>query len=232
MGTRPKYKQVVELLSREYLNGQRSIGDKLPPERELAKQLGISRTGVREALHFLREAGVIHSRQGGGHFLCVSRIEDAAGNQATLHLKTDPALTAEMLEVRRALECEAAYLAAMRATQNDLDTLSSYLELMKHALTEEQGAKADVGFHLTVVRTSQNRMLIQAVDGIVVQMEKNIQTTRRQRFVSDASRYQTTYVEHEAIFHAIRDKRADEAKQLMLRHLNKAYEEIWEEQVN
>lgn len=229
METYPKYKKVVEQLSDKYLNGDRAIGEKLPPERELARQLGVSRTGVREALHYLREAGAIQSKQGGGHYLLVSRLEDAADNQATLNLKADPSLTAEMLEVRRALECEAAYLAAIRATQADLDTFEECLELMKHALTEEQGAKADVAFHLTVVRTSQNRMLIEAVDGIVAQMEKNIKTTRRQRFVSDASRYQTTYAEHEMIYLAIKDKRAEDAKKLMLRHLNRAYEEIWGE---
>lgn len=232
METIPKYKQVVEKLSQEYLNGQRSIGDKLPPERELARKLGVSRTGIREALHFLREVGVIYSRQGGGHFLRVSRLEDAAGNQATLRLKADPLLTAEMLEVRRALECEAAYLAANRATQDDLEMITGYLESMKHALTEEQGAKADAGFHLTVVRSSKNQMLIQAVDGIATQMEKNIEMTRRQRFVSDASRYQTTCNEHKAIYHAIKDKRQEEAKQLMLRHLNQAYEEICVEEEN
>ncbi|PPA71105.1 FadR/GntR family transcriptional regulator [Jeotgalibacillus proteolyticus] len=224
--TIPKYKQAVEQISQVYLNGTRSIGDKLPPERELAKRLGVSRTGVREALHYLREAGVIHSRQGGGHYLRVSRLEDAKGNQTVLQLKTDPSLTAEMLEVRRAIECEAVYLAAMRANKADLDTLFGYLEAMKHTLTEEQGAKADAGFHLTIVHASKNGMLNQAAEGLISQMEKNIETTRRQRFVTDASRYQTTYLEHEAIFQAVKGNRADEAKQLMLEHLNRAYEEI------
>ncbi|WP_166805883.1 FadR/GntR family transcriptional regulator [Jeotgalibacillus sp. R-1-5s-1] len=228
METTPKYKQVVERLSHEYLNGEKAIGYKLPPERELAKQLSVSRTGVREALHYLREIGVIHSRQGGGHYLRVARLEAAAGNQAMLNAKADPALTAEMLEVRRALECEAAYLAALRATPEDIETLNEYLEQMKHAKTEEQGAKADTGFHLTVLRSAKNRLLLKAADEIVSQMENNIENTRRQRFSSDASRYQTTHAEHEDIFKAIREKRADDAKQLMLEHLNRAYEEIEE----
>ncbi|MFC4355225.1 FadR/GntR family transcriptional regulator [Chryseomicrobium palamuruense] len=225
----PKYKRVIETVIQEYLQGSFAIGHKLPPERELAQKLGVSRTGLREALRYLADLGAIQSRQGGGHYLRVSRIEDALGNRGTLKLEVDPISTAEMLEVRRALECEAAFLAASQATSSQLAELKVYLSDMKRATTEEEGAKADIGFHFTLVRASHNPLLIQAVDGLVQQMEHNIQTTRRRRFHSDASRYQATYEEHEAIYLAICEHRAEESKHLMLKHLNRAYQEIWGE---
>lgn len=224
----PKYKQVVDQLIAGYLSGQLSIGDKLPPERRLAKDLEVSRTGLREALRYLVDQGAIQSRQGGGHYLRVSRMEDVFQQEQTWHAESDPTTTAEMLEVRRALECEAAFLASSRASADQLAELANYLDLMKRASTEEQGAKADVGFHLTLVKASHNTLLIQSIEQLVHQMERNIQTTRRRRFHSDASRYQATYKEHLAIYEAVQNHRADDAKHLMLQHLNRAYREIWE----
>lgn len=225
----PTYKKVIEQLIEEYLSGNRAIGEKLPPERQLAEKLHVSRTALREALRYLSEMGAIQSRQGGGHYLRVAHIEDAKANRTSMHLASDPASTAEMLEVRRALECEAAYLAAARATAQQLHQMETYLHDMKSASTEQEGAKADVGFHLTVVNASHNALLMQAVDGLVTQMERNIQTTRRKRFGSDASRYQTTFQEHEVIFQAISEQRQEDARQAMFTHLNRAYQEIWQE---
>lgn len=225
----PKYKKVIDQLVEEYLRGDYAIGEKLPPERELARKVNVSRTGLREALRYLSELGAIQSRQGGGHYLRVTRIEDAEGNKTSLRLATDPSSTAEMLEVRRALECEAAFLAASRATEEQVKQLKVYLRDMKDASTEEDGASADIGFHLTVVHASHNSLLISAMEDLIKQMERNIQTTRRKRFDSDASRYRTTFKEYETIYSAIAEKRPEDAKQGMLKHLNRAYSELWEE---
>ena len=224
----PTYKKVIEQLVKEFLSGTHSIGEKLPPERQLAGTLQVSRTALREALRYLSEMGAIQSRQGGGHYLRVAHMDDAEANRTSMHLVSDPASAAEMLEVRRALECEAAYLAASRATKQQLIEMESYLHNMKSAATEEDGARADIGFHLTVVSASQNPLLIQAVDGLVNDMERNIQSTRRKRFGSDVSRYQTTYEEHEVIFQAIAQQRPQEARHAMATHLDRAYQEIWQ----
>ena len=119
-------------------------GDKLPPERDLAALLGVSRTTVREALKRLSAWGYIRSVQGGGNY--VSRVSS----------KTQ----IEFLDVRRVIECETARLAAETRSEDGMKMLRASLASMRKQIEDgEYGVDGDSDFHMAVARAAGNNAM-------------------------------------------------------------------------
>ena len=114
------YKQIVLQLQQEILSGRLTPGDRLPAERDLATQFGVSRASVREALSVLQSRGFIESRQGGGTIVR-STSESALGTPLGHQLSRSGSAIRNPLEVRYIFEPQTAYLAAERA--NDEETV-------------------------------------------------------------------------------------------------------------
>ena len=93
-------------------------GDKLPSERHMAAQLHVSRTSLREALQGMAQSGQIVSRPGSGHYLQTPTLVFSLSPIETL-IRQNPSCWQDVMEIRRALEAEAAYHAALRATEAD-----------------------------------------------------------------------------------------------------------------
>ncbi|MGX1882434.1 FadR/GntR family transcriptional regulator [Streptomyces sp. NPDC055287] len=139
---------VVDQLRAQLAEGEWAVGDRIPTEHELAEQLGVGRNTVREAVRVLVHGGLLESRQGNGTFVR-SAADPAAVLRGMRH-----ANVLDVLELRVALEAEAARLAAVRRDEADLRAL-------RHVLAElhEQGdraADADLAFHLGVVEATHN----------------------------------------------------------------------------
>lgn len=222
------YEIIVEQIEASFLNGQLKMGDKLPPERELASRFEVSRTSVREALQALEISGFIEIRQGGGSFIKKSEVHSVSEALSTKIIQTEKKMVYEMLELRRALEVESASLAAQRATSADLERIRESLEQM--ALYEkdvEAGVQADLHFHLQIVHATHNELLIDMVQMLTERMEETIRATRKHRF-SDGDRYKTTFEEHKEIYIAIASGNAQEAKKLMEEHITRIRRELSE----
>jgi GntR family transcriptional repressor for pyruvate dehydrogenase complex len=114
--------EVQATLQRRILTGVYPPGSKLPPERELARALGVNRASIREALKKLEHIGLIRARQGDG--TRVTHFMDTAGIELVAHLlpvaATDPSIVRDILEVRGMVGREVARLAALRADPSDL----------------------------------------------------------------------------------------------------------------
>ncbi|TXS55921.1 FadR/GntR family transcriptional regulator [Streptomyces sp. t39] len=144
---------VVEALRAELARGEWSVGDRIPTEHELADQLGVGRNTVREAVRVLVHAGLLESRQGNGTF-----VRSTADPAAVLrHMRRADAL--EVLELRVALEAEAARLAAERHTATDLQRLRDALATV--VAEGDRDADADVAFHLAVVEATHNSAFVE-----------------------------------------------------------------------
>ncbi|MGK5628648.1 FadR/GntR family transcriptional regulator [Streptomyces sp. URMC 123] len=144
---------VVEQLRAQLTGGEWPVGSRIPTEHELAEQLGVGRNTVREAVRVLVHAGLLESRQGNGTFVR-STADPAAVLTGVRH-----AHVLDVLELRVALEAEAARLAAARRDERDLERLRAAL-----AALHEQGdrsADADLDFHLRVVEATHNSALIE-----------------------------------------------------------------------
>lgn len=219
---------VLDKIVAFYLNGQTQKGEKLPSERELAKRFGVSRNSVREALQILAIQNVIEIKQGGGSYIKQSDskfLREALAEKITAN---ESHLVFEMLEVRRALEAEAAALAAQRASAKDLNHIHKSLEMMAVSIDEAKaGAEADLDFHMYIVAASHNSILIHLAQTLMEQMKKTIQTTRQHRFLNP-ERYEETFNEHKEIYMAIAAGNSSLAKLLMEEHISRVRSELSE----
>lgn len=221
------YQLIVEQINMFCLEQNLQAGDRLPSERDLASLFGVSRNSVREALKDLESRDFIEIRQGGGSFLAPSK-RDTLGNELGIHInETKALLIDEMLELRRALEVEAASLAAQRATDENLEAIRYVLSQMAEAADDpEMGVQADLDFHLQIAFATKNQLLVDLMETLAKRMEENIRATRSQRF-TDTNRHQDTLKEHEEIYLSIANGNGDLAKQLMDKHISRIRMELF-----
>ncbi|CAM5629273.1 transcriptional regulator [Streptomyces spiroverticillatus] len=160
---------VVEQLRDQLTDGEWSVGDRIPTEHDLAEQLGVGRNTVREAVRVLVHAGLLESRQGNGTFVR-STADPAAVLRGMQH-----AGALDVLELRVALEAEAARLAAVRRDEDDLRALRAAL-----ADLEEQGDRAadpDLAFHLGIVEATHNAAFTEVYRFFSAQVHESLVTS-------------------------------------------------------
>ena len=126
---------IAHELERRILDGALKPGDRLQPERELAAELGVSRPSLREAIQKLVSKGLLHSRQGGGTYV-TDRLDAGFTDPWQEMLRQHPDIQADLLEFRGMLECEAAALAASRATDADLLRIGAAFERLEAVFAE------------------------------------------------------------------------------------------------
>lgn len=155
-GTRPNL--VVRLagdLREAIVSGRIAVGEKLPSEAALTSQYGVSRTVVREAVAALRADGLVQPRQGAGVFVIRARPDDANPFQ-NIDVKKISDIV-ELLELRTAVECEAAGLAALRRSPAQEEAIFEAFGDVERAIEAGQSAAAaDLAFHLAIARAANN----------------------------------------------------------------------------
>ncbi len=157
--------RVLESLASFVNDAHLAVGDRLPPERDIASQLGVSRALVREALQRWLALGYITRKNGRGTFLAREIPQDA--HLMVLHIGVDIASLRSTFEIRRALEPEAAALAAVRATPETVRKLRALLADVEAAYTEKDDAPdEDWAFHRAVYHATGNPLFLQIIDSI------------------------------------------------------------------
>lgn len=152
--------QVTEKLAAMVLSDGYSEGDRLPPERKLVEDLGVSRTVVREALNLLESRGLIRIEHGRGAVIAGTGLP-AVRDTLQLYLRNRPETMLELLEVRRALEIEVAGLAAQRAIPEDIEAIREAHEQMREKLHAPEGyVNADSEFHTAITRSTKNHIFL------------------------------------------------------------------------
>jgi GntR family transcriptional repressor for pyruvate dehydrogenase complex len=158
--------QVAEQIQSMIIQGKIKQGDRLPPERELAEQLGVSRTVIRESTKVLQERGLVKVLTGSGTY--ATRVESENVSQSIgLFVRGKKHAFRDLLEIRKMLEIEVAGLAAERATEEDILQLEASLHEMQRALPEicipriklEEFVQADLLFHQCLAKASKNSLL-------------------------------------------------------------------------
>jgi len=151
--------QLADALAVGIRDGKLADGQRLPTEGALVQRFGVSRTVVREALSRLKTLGLIESRQGSGAFV----RRDAPGRPTALVLTPDGSIDAviQMVELRRALEAEAAALAAARGTRDDVKRIKAALIALDKAVAAGgDGVAEDVAFHVAIATAARNPFLL------------------------------------------------------------------------
>src|SRR5439155_10446564 len=158
--------KVADLLLETIVVRQLQPGERLPSERELGEQFGVSRTVIREAVRALAAKGVIEVRTGSG--LRVAAVDSATVSESmSLFLRGSSTLDyPKVHEVRAVLEVEVAGLAAERATEDDIAKLRAICERMEAAADVEEAALQDVEFHRVIAAATHNDLYLLLLDSI------------------------------------------------------------------
>jgi GntR family transcriptional repressor for pyruvate dehydrogenase complex len=196
--------------------GELRPGDRLPPERDLAKLLGVSRPTLRAAIRSMAAVGVLQSKQGAGTFVVESDGPPALDSaplrmMASLHGFT----TGEMFEARRSLEMAIAGLSAERASADQMASMSEEVAGMFASLDDpEQFLVHDMRFHQMVAASSGNRILTALMNMVAtVLFDVRRKTVNRARDLKESAEM------HRQIYRAIRDRNSDDARNAMRDHL-------------
>lgn len=215
------YQQIIMHIRGAISSGELRPGDRLPPETELARSLGVSRPTVREALKVLEALNVLESSTGptGGTFVrTLSGVGVAEGlkDSITLLLDVDELTLEELWAAREAIELRTAGMAAVRRTERDLATMRSTIESDEHR--EFDAYFPDITFHRAIADASGNRLLSTFMLSIHLTLR-----TLAERYVLPEAK-QVSQDQHRQIYEAILDEDETLARARMEEHLRTSYE--------
>jgi GntR family transcriptional regulator, transcriptional repressor for pyruvate dehydrogenase complex len=216
--------QVAQQLAAQIQRGRIAPGDKLPAEARLVEQFKVSRTVLREAVSRLKSLGLVDSRQGSGVYVSASPPY-APLNFDAKHSDSRGAVV-QMAEVRRALEAEAAGLAAERRTAADVKKLTRAVQLLDRAVKAGgNGVEEDLQFHQAIADAAHNPFLIGTLDYLAQFMRGAIGVTRANE-ARRADFAAQVREEHAAVVFAIEAGEVAKARQAASRHMNNAIRRI------
>ncbi|WP_460045657.1 GntR family transcriptional regulator [Pseudomonas sp. S2_H01] len=215
---------IVEQLERMILEGTLRAGERLPAERTLAEQFGVSRPSLREAIQKLTAKGLLISRQGGGNYVVESL--GSTFSDPLLHLlESSSDAQRDLLEFRHTLEASCAYYAAIRATDVDrarlreaFDALQDCYARVDEVSRAEEGA-ADANFHLAIAEASHNAVLLHTIRGLFDLLRRNVVTNIGGMYKQRSETRDMLISQHRELYLAIIEGRADDAREVSSRHL-------------
>jgi GntR family transcriptional regulator, transcriptional repressor for pyruvate dehydrogenase complex len=210
------YRQIADQIRTLIRSGEFSPGSRLPPERDLARQLGVSRPSVREALIALEVEGLVDVRIGSGIYVLAPDRDGRDEVQAA----SGPF---ELLRARWVIEGECAALAAKSAKRAQIEAMEEALDLMQKEMTDErQPLHADRLFHLRIAEGTGNGALVQVVK--MLWEERSGALYKQLEHHYDAPElWVSALAEHRAVLKPIAAHDPPAARIAMQRHLNQAF---------
>jgi GntR family transcriptional repressor for pyruvate dehydrogenase complex len=217
------YEEIIDQFRELILKGELKPGDKLPPERDLALQLNVSRTAIREALRSLESMGFIESRVGGGTFIKEVTLDNVIKPFSGI-LSQDKKLMMELIEVRILLEGEIAKLAAQRINDEKIEMIDQSIRLMeKEILRKGIGIGGDNSFHNSLAIAAENTAMSK-----ILSMCGDLLSGTREATLKIPGQPLKSIKDHKEIFEAVKSGDGEEAKKRMQTHLRKAFKNIEE----
>jgi DNA-binding FadR family transcriptional regulator len=210
---------IATTLQKAILKGTYAYGERLPPERDLAKHYATSRSTIREALRRLEDLKLVTRRIGSGTYVNYHRTPDGH----VMAYRTSPL---ELIEVRLGIEPQMARLAALHATIEDLGRLEAATgELERAGADQDAFSNADEQFHLRLAECTRNPLMIwlyrhiNDIRGHAAwnRMKEKILTPERIRIYND---------QHRQIFDAISNRDAESAATIVREHIEKAHQDL------
>lgn len=226
LSSKSLYVQLAERIEAKIINGEFIIGDRLPTEFEMAAQYGVSRTVVREAMKALKEKGWIETRVGRGTFI-VDNATRGVGTSFDVIVRKNPDQGfGHLIEVCEMLEPEIAALAALRASDAQIEAMRAAVNQMDSGLSPEGNMddflKGDVLFHKLIAESCANPLILSIISPILALMRE------QQEFhvyrVKGGSRRSQIY--HRSMFEALENRDPEKARKFMLEHIRQVREDV------
>jgi len=212
------YEIVVDHIRRAIHIGNFVPGDKLPPERELAKQLTVSRTTVREAVRVLEGEGYVETRRGAtGGIVVLDRGQSE--ERLAPFVRARLSELEQIIEFRLAVECRAARLAAERRSRGHLRQLQEAYEAMEQGWETRRFRAADSAFHLGIAEAAGNAWMRKAIEDSRVAIWLPVDP-----LISNV--FHSAQLHHERILSAIRDRDADAAEAAVADHIERTRQDL------
>ncbi len=211
--------QVADQIQNLILSKRLKVGDRLPSERDLCEQFGVSRTVVREASRALEAKGLLMAQSGSGTYVKGIQSEDIVDSIGMYITTQDkPISHAKLMEVRRVLEVQIAALAAERATKESLDELDDLIARMDEARNDPRAfAKFDLEFHVALARATGNELFVILIDPFMDALYE------ARRLASNLPGVPEEALElHRSILEKVKAGDAEEAAQAMSVHLSQS----------
>lgn len=218
------YQKVAHDLRQMIISRNYTTGSRLPPERELAEILDVSRMVVREALIMLELENLIEVRQGSGIYI-TEQLANKTENHAESVSSAGPF---ELLQARQLLESNIAEFAATQATPIDISNMRHALEHQRNELASGEGDSGDKEFHLAIAEATHNSMVIELLKQSWSWRENNPMWIKLHTHVTSTTYRQEWIKDHEAILAAMVKKDPVAAKQAMWQHLENVKQRLLE----
>ena len=207
------YEQVAEQLQKHIFE-QLEPGDLLPPERELARMLGVSRSSIRDAIRSLELQGLLDPRQGVGTVVREPTAEAIVNPLAGVLLQKRK-MVSELLEVRKMIEPPLARRAALHISAEAIDTLEKILARQQEKLrTHELAIEEDSEFHFQIALAADNSVVLKVVDVLM-----DLLRGTRERSLQVEGRQEKALAGHRRILAALKRHDPGAAEAAMQRHL-------------
>ncbi len=210
--------KVANQLTKAISDGLFRVGDRLPSERELAEQMGVSRPSIREAIQQLELMGMVESVHGGGTIVR-SLTEQEIQRPIELVLEEDIQKVVELTEVRALMEPWAAKQSAINGTEDELERIGSFLKEMEKDL--KKGIirpDLDMKFHVEIAAASHNTIFCHVMQTIHQLISYSVKLSREELF-GEPEEQKRIFRHHTRIFNAIRDRNPEAAEKEMSDHL-------------
>jgi GntR family transcriptional repressor for pyruvate dehydrogenase complex len=215
------YEEIVKQLTDLIIKGSLKPGDRLPTERDIAVELNVSRTAIREALRSMEMMGFIESKVGEGTFIKKITLNNVI-DPFSFILCQDKKLIMELIEVRLLLEVEVAKLAARKINDEKAVDILRSLNLMENEIENGGiGIKGDNEFHNSLAKAAENTALSK-----ILNMCGDLLNSTREAALKSMRDTRIGLSQHREIYFAVKEGNEKKATELMKKHLKEAYKNI------
>ncbi len=220
------YMQIYQQILSQIESGTFKVGDKLPAERELCEQFGVSRAPIRQALSALELNGFIYSRQGEGVYV---KSNQSLASSTQDPISFDSVSPEEIVEVRMNIEPLIIKFAVQRATDEEIAVLRATIDKMEQETKSGVYVpETDEALHYNIAKASHNELFINIMSAIINAMKKQeMWQFIRDRTVTRPDYLEVNLNEHKQIIEAIEKRDEKKATDIMSKHMQNLYDRYW-----
>lgn len=217
--SKPKSTYVIDQIVRAIQEGEYKIGDRLPSERMIAEQIGVSRPSVREALISLQLTGIVKRQQGNGTFI---RGSEKRAISRAYSLLEETKNIFEIFELQKVLEIGVAELATEKVNVPSLTEIENALNRMRLAIEEKNCDKwfaGDRAFHLAIAKVTANSLIEEQISSLIDRMNRDVWRESKRYYLESKGEYlNQSFEEHCQILDALKRKDKKLVKDIMEKH--------------
>ena len=210
------YKGVIDYFKKKIMDGELRPGEKLPPERDIAEQLNVSRNSVREAIRIMDMTGVISSQQGSGNYI-TCEFQKSLAETMTMMFAMDQIDYRQISQIRQTLECLAFSLAIEHASDGQIEEMEMLVKELDKSSDDAKNASLDKKLHFTLAQSSGNILVLDfleacsgVIDSFIHDMRAEIlRTEERKKLLNEC---------HKKLTEALREKDEMKGQEALKRH--------------